>query len=380
MEGPRSCKKEELKEVIALIDGTFRIPRGYAPTMGKEFPLLLGEKNLDNIRIILEHGKPVADVNYYKTKVFIEGVSINVASIGAVCSHEKVRGKGYASLILDDVESRLVKDDVHLMLVSGSRNLYLRRECCVTGKCCEYTINFLGKSFKKIELIDINSENLYEMVKLYNEQNTRFYRSYEEFEYLFKGATTPWANLSYNNYLIKYDQKVRGYIVLRTYSDAKGDNFGYVVECSGDENALWKAMQNIIEKLNLQLINMPISHSNPMVKSIIFNNIPKKNMNLLGTVKIMNFSSLIKTLKPYFSQYVEDKSLEALQCHEDESKFIFKLYEETLEITSQQELADLIFGNWEKADLLKNCPPKLKAFFNKVFPIPFPWPGNMNFQ
>lgn len=380
MEGPRSCKKEELKEVIALIDGTFRIPRGYAPTMGKEFPLLLGEKNLDNIRIILEHGKPVADVNYYRTKVLIEGTPINVASIGAVCSHEKVRGKGYASLILDDVESRLVKDDVHLMLVSGSRNLYLRRHCCVTGQCCEYTISFLGKSFEEIKLIEINNDNLYEMVKLYNAQSTRFHRSYQEFEHLFKGATTPWANLSYNNYLIEYDHQVRGYIVLRTYSDGKGDNFGYVVECAGDETALWKAMQNIIEKLNLKLINVPLSHSNPMIKSTIFNNVPKKNMNILGTVKVMNFTSLMKALEPYFSQYVEDKLLGALQYREDRSKFIFKLDEEVLEINSQQELVDLIFGNWEKTDLLENCPQKLKAFFNKVFPIPFPWPGNMNFQ
>lgn len=72
MEGPRACKKEEFKDAINLINQIFRISQGHSPTMAEEFPHLLNEGNLENMRVIGEDGKVVSIVNYYITTVLIE--------------------------------------------------------------------------------------------------------------------------------------------------------------------------------------------------------------------------------------------------------------------------------------------------------------------
>jgi len=54
MEGPRAAKSNELFQVIQLINNVFRVSENFPSTMDKEFPLLLCEDNIDNIRIVVD--------------------------------------------------------------------------------------------------------------------------------------------------------------------------------------------------------------------------------------------------------------------------------------------------------------------------------------
>src|SRR3712207_6803949 len=134
MEGPRETKNNEYEKVILLINNIFRTNKGYKPTMQYEFPILLNKDNRENMRIIVEDNKPVSCVNFVQREILVEGAKIDVASIGAVCTNKEYRGKGYSSLLLEDVEKKMYEDGVDLLLVSGTRALYQRRGCTMRSE------------------------------------------------------------------------------------------------------------------------------------------------------------------------------------------------------------------------------------------------------
>ncbi|TCO68641.1 GNAT family N-acetyltransferase [Caldanaerobacter subterraneus] len=377
MEGPRACRKEEFKEALDLINHVFRITQGHEPTMGQEFPLLLSEDNLENMRVIAEDGKIVSIVNFYITTILIEGTPIKAASVGAVCTHEDYRGKGYSSLLLDDAEKEMKKKGVDVVLVSGDRSLYLRRGYCKAGWAIRFDV-YPEELGEDIELVEFEDKYLIEMAKMYNKQTTRYYRSLFEFKNLLKGATTPWGNFTYKTYLVKRGDVLKGYVVLRIIHE--NPERGYVVEYGGDERTVLKSLKKMAVVHSLTHIRVPCTFNEKMVEVIKEENIPFEEINLLGTVKVLNFKQLMEKLVPYFSQYVEKEIIKNLKFVEDEGKYTIEFNGETLTLDGVEKLTKLVFGDKGFGIALDGVGPRLKEFFSRVFPLPFVWPGNLNFQ
>jgi hypothetical protein len=379
MEGPRGCRKEELDEVIGLINKTFRTANGYKPTMGEEFQLMLGEGNLENIRIILEDGVPAANVNFYKSTILIEGVPVKAASIGAVCTNTNSRGKGYSSIILDDCERLMKEDSTRLMLVSGTRSLYTRRGCTAVGKCYLFIIEPSEASRDNLQLQEYDDSLLEIMAKLYNKECTRYYRTHKEFKYLLKGATIPWAGFTYKTYVVKYAEDYCAYVVLRLVHDKEGISAS-VVEAAGDREIVYKALQEAIRLNSLKHIKYFCTFNDDSTRVLKKEKQYFSEWNLLGTVKILDFQGLMKDLMTYFAQYLDKGTIENIRFYEKGDKYIFSLKGETLEIDNIQDLTKLIFGS--KEDTVREFAdrPLINEFITRVFPLPFVWTANLNYQ
>lgn len=380
MEGPRACKKEELPKVVDLINKTFRHFYGYKPTMQEEFPLLLSEDNLRCMRVISCDNKPVADVNFYETRVMIEGIPISAASIGAVCTDEEYRGRGYSSILLDDAEKTMKEDSVDIMFVSGSRSLYTRRGCCKTGKFGEFTIEPKDTNID-FEIIDVDSfEHIEDMVYIYSKESTRYYRTMHEFKMLLKGATTNWAYLTYKVFLIKQNGKIVGYIVLEIINEE--DIRAEVVEFAGDRERIFKALPNIASICKLNSIKVVYPFDDQIMSIAERNNIQINKVNNSGTIKILNFTSLMNKLLPYFKQHVDKNIADNIEFVEEygNNKYIFKIKDEVLCINDLEKLTKLVFGDVTEVDLELDDKPLIKEFIKSVFPIPFVWAGSMNYQ
>jgi predicted acetyltransferase len=379
MEGPRACKKEELDKVIGLINKTFRTPNNFKGTMGEEFNLMLSERNLNNMRIILEDKVPVADVNFYKSTILIEGTPIKAASIGAVCTDVNSRGKGYSSLLLDDCEKIMKEESIRLMLVSGTRELYLRRGCTVVGKCYKFIIEPSKECYRDIQLQEYEDYLLEAMTKIYNKECTRYYRTYEEFKSLLKGATTPWANFTFKTYVVKDSHDYSAYIVLKIINNKEG-KWGYVVEAAGDRQAVNKALKEAIKLNSLKYIEYYCTFNDNST------NLFKKEKNeiiecdLQGTIKILDFQGLMMDLMPYFAQHANISIIENIRFYEEPNKYIFSLKNETLEINDIHNLTKLVFGSKQNIAGDFSDKPLLNEFVSKVFPLPFVWSANLNYQ
>jgi hypothetical protein len=380
MEGPRACKLEERGKVLELINKTFRTPHGYNPSMGEEFQLMLGEGNLENMRIILEDGEPVADVNFYKSTILIEGTPVKAASIGAVCTAANSRGKGYSSLLLDDCERLMKEDNVRLMLVSGTRSLYIRRGCALAGKCYEFIIEASEKGHDSIVLEEFNEELLPVMVKLYNKESTRYYRTFEEFKYLLSGSVTPWGNYTYKTYLVKDSDEYTGYIVLRIINDIKEGLKGDVVETAGNRTIISNALEEAIRINSLKYIRYFCTFNDESTAVLKREGREFKLWNLLGSVKILDFKGLMNDLMPYFSQYVDGGTLNTIKFEEKDGKFTFNLEDELLEFNDVHALTKVIFGNKDCIEVDFSDKPLINKFINAVFPLPFVWTANLNYQ
>jgi predicted N-acetyltransferase YhbS len=379
MEGPRACKAEERTELLELINKTFRIPEGYSPSMGDEFELMLGEENLENMRIILEEGEPVSNVNFYKSTILVEGVPVKAASIGAVCTGSNSRGKGYSSLLLDDCERLMKEDEIRLILVSGTRSLYTRRGCALVGKCYEFTIEASESKNEDIQLCEFKEEQLPVLARIYSKESTRYYRTFKEFKGLLRGATTPWANYSYKTYVIRDSNDYCGYLVLRIINSNEGD-WGSVVEAAGDRTALLKALEEAIRLNSLKYIQYFCTFNDASFDILKRQNRRLKELNLLGSVKILDFEGLMMDLMPYFSQYIDKNLLCDIKFREDNNKYVFSFINEIIEFEDVHDLTKLVFGSKDNLKRDFKDAPILRGFIEAVFPLPFVWTANLNYQ
>lgn len=382
MEEPRAAKANELQQVIDLINCIFRESSGFAPTMGEEFPLLLCENNLNNIRIISDNSKPVSIVNYYMNDMFIQGSTIKTASIGAVCTASEYRGKNLASIILDDVEARLKQENVDVMLVSGARNLYLRRGCCIVGGFSNAVLVQDRDASSGVEIIDFNSDYLKALATLYSREPVRYYRTLYEFKYFLKGATTPSRDFTYRVYMIKRYKEIVGYVVLRIIHG--DDDYGSVVEYAGDREAVYESLFKIIEVCSLKSLTLYLSNYDPLKSYLKSNNVEVNDQNQLGSIKIINSESLMNKLKPYFMQYLPYGSADYMSFQENEKGYIFNIDGEELCISDLDTFTQLIFGskNGQVPGNLNEalaCKPMIRHLFDSVFPIPFPQAGSINY-
>jgi predicted acetyltransferase len=378
MEGPRQCKTEELQGVIELINNTFRTVAGLRPTMGDEFPLLLSENNLENMRIIVEDGKPVANLNYYETNIFIQGIPIRAASIGAVCTDKDYMKRGYSSLLLDDSERSMVEAGVDVLLVSGGRSLYTRRGCCHVENSFTFEVFPEGNKCEEFELMIYKDELLNEMLKLYSNEATRFYRSNCEFVHLLKGATTPWGNFTYQTYLACDNAEFLAYAVVRTVNNE--EKHGELVECAGDRKIVLEMLKEIAKDNGLKHIVVQLPNNDSMYLLAKSKGLRINHINTQGTIKIMNFKALMNKLNMYFKQFVKDEIVNNLSYEVVGGTFDISLGNEKLQITDMQGLIELIFLGTLSNDVNAGAIPMLTDFINAVFPIPFVWTANLNYQ
>jgi len=184
IEGPRAAKPGELAEIIRLANSIF-LPNH--PMMMRDlFPQLFSEDNLENLRVISYDGKIISHVGIWEGDLLIYGCWFKVGMIGSVCTHPKYRGRGFASTLVKDALSKMMKDDVDFTLVSGFRNLYIRAGCVEAGRIYTYEISSGGLKLKlnRINIVRYEENLLNDLVEIYQKEPIRYKRSFEEFKIL----------------------------------------------------------------------------------------------------------------------------------------------------------------------------------------------------
>lgn len=379
---PRSAKIEEFERVTGLINYVFRISRNYKPTMVEEFPLLLNKDNIENMIIISENETVVSDVNYLVQDVSIQGNKIKVSAIGGVCTHPDYEKKGYSSKILDKAEEKMFSDGVDVLIISGTRSLYSRRNCSVVKSFYKYTIKpeNIEIPYEIVEFDETNFEkdtDLNKMIELYNQNSTRFIRTRDEFKKLLHAATIAWGPIDYKKVFIKENSNIIGYLIIRTIKK-EGSIIGEVVEIGLNNINVENILKYVTNKFGLEYLDYKVHVRN--LKDQLECNELKSLDYQQGTIKIINYSKLCDNLKGYFNQYVDSELLEHIEFKQVENKYIIKYEEEKLIIESLDKLNKLFFeSNEEQYNEFKHL-KNIYEFTTKVFPIDFPWTANLNYQ
>lgn len=374
----RNLKSCELKEASNLINEVFRFDRNEKPTMTQEFPLLLNENNIKRSVGLFVDSKLVSIANNVVLDIHLPNTLLKGAFVGAVCTHKDYESNGYSSKVLDVVESNLKKEKIDFVSISGTRTLYTRRKLIKANSFYEYKLVDKKKYFDlpNHKLIDFDDEYLEEILDSYNQNSTRFKRTKKELEILLDSATTPLRNYSYKKFIIVDKNNIcKGYIIIRLIND-NGKTHAKVIESCGVNLLINLFLYQILVKYDLEYINY-FAHSKDY-NNLLSSYEEKKITNIGGTIKIVDYISLMNKLRNYFGSLFDFS--DELEFDFKEENYYIRCFGEEIKINGIDNITRLVFEG-ANDDLINNIKnKKLKRFIEKSFPIPFVSTEGLNYQ
>lgn len=405
MEGPRAAKISELPLVEKLSNTVFRSAEDMrGQSMFNEFPELFSAENIENIRVIVEDGIPVSNINYIIRPVSIHGCTISVASLGAVATLPEYRGRGYATALLNDCISRMILQGVHVLLISGDRSIYRRIGSVPAGEryvfsvdsSCNFGSSLYGFehysyfSTREIDMEKCSNEDFTKIAMLYMKENVRFVRKYDEFkELLLSRKHIPRLKDKKRVIAIEGKDEFAAYMCISLNENKNAT----IYDCAGSRELVLKSCMRLVKDNVFQTVkgNLMTYHTQA-IELCKASNISLNKVRLPGTVKIIDFAGLMNSLRQYFYEVCSNDLVDRIEFIDDENGSGFRLGKRKCIIRSKEKLNDLIFGGadvskedfiWEREDgnsLFSYTDYKdFTGFFSQVFPIPFIDPSNLNF-
>jgi hypothetical protein len=281
-----------------------------------------------------------------------------------------------------------IQKEIGLLLISGTRNLYLRRNSVPVGGFVECKLDNTSTSItslpSNLEIIGYEPEFLSQVVHLYNREPVRYIRSLFEFKNLLQAALIADYDCTYRMYVIKRETRIAAYFLLRIYNQHEVW-LGELVEYAGDRDLIAIALKVMLTLENLNRIRVHVPVDDPLILYLRELQARLRNENQLGTVKIVDYSTLIKNLTPYFMQYSLSEYLDQVISNQKNGSINFESQEGQLEKEFAESRTQLIFGFPSNKPLPKYLREQvkqqsaLKEIIRSIFPIPLPWAGNMNY-
>ncbi|MBC7327548.1 GNAT family N-acetyltransferase [bacterium] len=367
MEGPRGTKKEEFQDLINLVNLVFR-PE--TKSMQKEYESIFNEENLDNLRIIVEDGKPVSHIGTLEKDIIIYNCRSRVGLVGGVCTHPDYRGRGYATILLKDCIKRFEEHGCDFMLVSGARRLYDSADCLFIGNVFQLDIRrrdlWRFEKSRDVTIENFSDTYLDDMMKAYDEKKVRFVRNRKDWEIALRCGQV--MNAPSDFLIVKEKNEFRGYLIVH-FSNGTAD----VREYGGDKNSLIKAIPVLFDEYQLEALSFPVPcEDRGLAQEIQDKGVFVSIVPIAGTVRLLNFPRLMERLRPYIREKIGDIEKD-LSFEEDGDNYKISLIDEELVIKGRRAMTWTILSRPGGYEI--EARGRLAEILRNVFPIPFVWYG-----
>lgn len=367
----RSCRLNERRQAIELSKTIFK------PNMEEQFLCLLGENNIQRMFIASEDNNVVSMVNFYPTTIQVHQAKITTGSIGSVATLPEYRGKKIASKLLQMAEEKMLSEAITLMIISGQGGLYLGIGADYAGNATEWFAEYghISKT-TKITLKKYDDSFFPKINGIYQQENIRYLRDENEFRLLIKGQTYPDSFATYPFEMIFRDGILVAYVILQLETDEERFDLG-IKEYGGDRLAIVSAFDLLLECYNKKVMHFATDPHDEIEQYL--GGCEKKAIHQFTSFKIINFSRFMDELKPYWETLMPE-SKNMIKWSETNGKYIIYWGEEQLQVDNILLLTRLIFGYDQKLNIDYSQCPMIKAFVDRIFPIPFAWTHNINYQ
>ncbi len=363
----RSPRPEEIGEVVDLINYVFRVSSGMEPTMGRQFPTLLCPDNASNIYVAVDDGKIIANIAIKKNTGIVYGHKISMASMGAVCTHPDYRGKGIGTQLLNKVFDRLNEEKVGIVTISGTRGLYRRNKCVEAGGINTYVLNREKYSYRDLDgtgyKISQHIDDTGVLFDIYQREPVRYQRTRSEFPVLLKAVPMVHPPVDALTTVLAYSEGKdgAGLAYLIGFEDKPG--VFKVVEYAGERLAAAWLAGKLLDDAGMNEIIFEVPTYDTVFSSILDSTGKKGELSYYPstTVRVVNIESLWSEIQNIIDEMWGDgkppfaiEDLPENVCHDD------------LETLTRFLFADV--------DRLSCGKP-----WDRVFPIPLPWPNGLNY-
>lgn len=364
----RVCREDERLDSIDVINKVFREDLGFEKTMQKEFQVLLGEDNVNNMIIGKIDNKIVSSANYYHNTLLIKGFPLKVSSLGAVCTYKEFRRRGLTSKMLK-LGDRLCKNNGStLLIVSGVLPIYQRHGAIHVSNLKRYYIE--GSLDINYTLEKYKEEDFQDVVRLYNNEGTKFVREYREFNNLLKGSTESWGNKESILFIIKNKGIKKAYLLIEI--DKKNNN-GKVKEWAGERSAIASGMDILKLELKLNELYIEISKADLLNEELLSKEIEAIEVKQWVSLKILNCEKFFESIRPYLNCYYGKSLISKIEIKNTDYGVCIKSEGYDDINISSKEFTEIVFEN-----NIENI--KTNEIIREIFPIEFINIYGMNYQ
>jgi predicted N-acetyltransferase YhbS len=375
----RSARPDEIDSLVALSDLTFRKPG--QSSMGTAYAMLFSEDNAENLLIMEEDGTPVTLVGLLPVSLSIAGCTIPAVSMGSVCTATAYRGKNFADTLVKQSITKCMDDGAHLLLVSGSRSLYLRNDCLEVGAIKRFTI----RSAEELEGLPVPVEaivricdeqsDLSAMLRLMESEQVYYQRTEAELEQLIRSAAIISNDNGEQSVLLNYSGsgEAIGYIVLGLLEKG-GIRTVEIVEFAGSDEAVAGLLREVWFRYNPDQLHISVTNDRfTFSEKLVSRGCSFKEIPIPGTIRMINFTGLWNSLYPYMEQQIGRDRLSELKLVETNNGWRIVCRGETFTV-DHIGATNLVFNG---PQLVENG--ELKKILSEMFPLPFVYTKNLNF-
>ena len=363
-EGPRGTRPEEYQSLVQLLSTVFN------PGLDAWLPGMFNQDNLDNLRIIVADGKVVSHVGIASGYASLDGCKVGIGRIGCVATYEEYRGRGYASMLMQDAMTKMEAEGVDVMLVSGGRGLYRRINCADAGiqVIAHLQAGALAPAPPEIELRPVKPDDVDFMVKAYSTKKAHFIRSREHMTTLLSG--TAGTARRKNEVVILDDGKPAAYAIMGWRRRNDG---GFAREQAGKPMALVDGLRAIMCEFGVSHLHI----STGAWDRGLLNELKRRKVEVHRdyggyTVKILNPQRFLDRVRPLIARKAGEGVAKRLKVEGTPDDMTVRLGRQAVRVEGQTP-PQLFFGtpdNHEKAWYPKSG--ALREALEKTLPIPLP--------
>ncbi|MBN2581651.1 MAG: GNAT family N-acetyltransferase [Planctomycetes bacterium] len=369
MDGPRIARVEELPAIISLADEVFCGEGGRKLPMGRSFPYMFSEANIDNLYVTCDQGRPVSFIGTDLQDYVACGCRIPASSIGSVCTDTQYRGRGLSSSLLQLAYRRLREKGCLIVMISGSINLYYRTGAAPgVFAMCEWTTD--ATALQRVDDSSLGLEplcesNLHDMVELNSREPLRFdWRA----DWI---RTMPLALHSGDmgrGWIVRRGDKAVAAACLgvRTYGE---DGFS-LVDWFGDRKAVVATLGRTLADVGVSRVHsrMVLQDTDMFEALAVAGVTPERKIPWRWPIKVLDFAALLRALRGHLERTLGDQAdaITATECG-------LRVRAGGCEFASPDETTavQMVFAVPEVyEEKMAACPEPVRDLLAKAFPIP----------
>lgn len=377
----RRLTREETSQAVQLADRIFRDHEQVSMQSG--FPYLYSQTYAHSFGVF-QQNQLVAFMGLLPSVVHSGPATLTTFSLGSVCTHPDARGHGYASQMLAEIQQHIDRAGASLLFVSGTRSLYRRAECHPFGDVKRFELKpehaaFIRAQATSISCRQADAYDQFRIHELARSRSVRFDQSLWDLAGLASAeAYATCAKLKQSMFVAERNGEIIAFLAAALPQGLQSKQPPFAVEWAGDAEAIVGLLAYAMESGRANSLNIPVSwHELELLDRLnaIADTAIRAERNL-GTIYIVNAKRLLHQLRPFLR--AQDPALgEQLQIDKHEKTGSYKLSLPALPelLLTAEELVSVLF----QPNSEYKVPNEWESAAAKLFPIPLPYTGGLNY-
>jgi predicted N-acetyltransferase YhbS len=339
--------------------------------------------------VIAHQGKPVSQIAIFHDQLKMYDGTLQVGSIGGVCTHPEYRKLGLASRLMEHCTGQLVHEGAQLMLISGDEGVYMRLGNVFQGKYMYFSIQPRESNRTiRTDLVIRRAIPADALIcsQLYQAESVHFVRQKSDF---LRAIQDPMRNryVHLDQWILERSGQAVAYLFLGAlWGTPLEASIRHVGEHAGSRSALADALDLIVTGGELKELSWPVAWQDIEMIQLLQDHGYSGNMTHLdgATYRIINFSGLMKDLRPVLQARLDKNLLRGLRFEQSgpllggigNDRYAITRGAERFELDGAQ-MTRIVMGSTdvEAASIPVPASGALREVISALFPLPSFLPG-----